>query len=281
MVVPAIAVLIAVVLYPVGYAGWMSLHDWNPLRMGAQPFIGLDNYARMLLDPTVKIAVLNTLEYVVIAVLLEVAAGLGLALALHNNFRGVGLIRTVVMIPLFVVPVVIGIMWRLLLNQDYGPIYFLFHSAGLVGPKDFGLSNSGWAIPIVAMVSLWQIMPFVFLIFLAGLQSIPREQYEAANIDGATTMQEFFHITLPWLRPLILFVLLFRVMESFKVFDLVMVLTGGGPGTATEVANLYIYRQAFQYSSLGYAAALALAMLVVIFAISVAMIKAFRIDRNV
>lgn len=281
MVAPALALLVAVVLYPIGYAGWLAFHFWD-IRRDTTTYVGLDHFRRMLDDAIFSQSFLNTITYVVMAVAAEFIAGFGLALILHNRFRGASLIRAIIMLPLFVVPVVVGLTWRLLYNQDFGPIYFALKSAGMVNTESpFGLANPAVALPLIILTSVWQVMPFVFLVLVAGMQSIPAEQYEAAKLDGANAFQEFRAITLPWLKPLILFILLFRFMDAIKVFDLVIMLTNGGPGSRTEVASLYIYRQAFTYFNVGYASALSMVLLVVILAISVILITVIRVERHV
>lgn len=281
MVAPAIALLVAVVLYPIAYAGWLAFHSWD-IRRDTTTYVGLEHFRRLFDDDIFWQAFRNTLVYVFLAVAVEFFAGFGLALILHNRFRGVGLIRSIIMLPMFVVPVVVGLTWRMLYNQDYGPIYYALKSAGLVNTDSpFGLANPSLALPLIALTSTWQVMPFVFLVLVAGMQSIPADQYEAARLDGANAFQEFRAITLPWLKPLILFILLFRFMDSIKVFDLVIMLTNGGPGSTTEVASLFIYRQAFTYFNIGYASALAMVLLVVILAISIVLISVMRVEKNV
>lgn len=281
MVAPALVLIAAVVLYPIGYAGWLAFHFWD-IRRDTTTYVGLDHFRRLVDDSIFWQSFRNTLAYVVMAVTVEFFAGFGLALILHNRFRGVSVIRSIIMLPMFVVPVVVGLTWRLLYNQDYGPIYYALKSAGLtVADSPFGLTNPSLALPLIALTSTWQVMPFVFLVLVAGMQSIPADQYEAARLDGANAFQEFRAITLPWLKPLILFVLLFRFMDSIKVFDLVIMLTNGGPGSTTEVASLYVYRQAFTYFNVGYASALAMVLLVVILAISLVLITVMRVEKNV
>ncbi len=283
LTLPATAVIALVVIYPIGYAGSLAFQNWN-LRRGAASgaFIGLGNFERLVTDSVFLQSLANTAYYVVVSVTLEFLAGLALALILHGSFRGVAIIRSIIMMPLFIVPVVIALIWRILYNQQFGPIYYVLQSLGLTSTdSQFGLANPQWAMLLIAGTSVWQIMPFVFLILVAGMQSVPIEQYEAAKIDGANTLQEFLHITLPWLKPLIMFILLFRVMESLKVFDLVIMLTGGGPGSVTEVTSLYIYRQAFQYMNMGYASALAFVLLAVVLVFSVILVRVMRVQKTV
>lgn len=281
MVLPTLAVIAVVVFYPIGYAGWLAFHSWD-IRRDTTTYVGLDNFRRLVHDEIFWQACRNTLVYVLLAVTLEFFAGFGLALVLHERFRGVSLIRAVIMLPMFVVPVVVAMTWRLLYNQDFGPIYYALKSAGLVsGNAGFGLASPSLALPLIVLTSVWQTMPFVFLVLVAGMQSIPADQYEAAKLDGANAFQEFRAITLPWLKPLILFILLFRFMDAIKVFDLVIMLTNGGPGSTTEVASLYTYRQAFTNFNVGYASALAMVLLIIVFVVSIVLISVMRVERHV
>lgn len=281
MVLPTVVIIAAVVLYPIGYAGWLAFHDWD-LRRNVAHFVGLDNFRRLWADDLYWGALRTTSLYVVLAVTLEFLAGLGLALILHRQIRGASVIRSIIMLPMFIVPVVVALIWRIIYNQEFGPLYYALRSAGLVDPDvPFGLSNPDLAMPLIVLTSVWQVTPFVFLVLVAGMQSVPQEQYEAARLDGANPFQEFRDVTLPWLKPLILFILLFRVMDSIKVFDLVVMLTNGGPGSVTEVVSLYVYRQGFTYFDLGYASALSLVVLAVVVVFSVVLVNLMKVERHV
>lgn len=283
LVVPTVVVMAAVVAYPILYAVWLAFNSWSLRNAASGPvFVGLANFERLLADAAFWQSFATTLEYVVLSVAGELLAGFAVALALNRVSRGIGALRSIIMMPLFIVPVVVALIWRILLNQDFGPLYYVLNHFGVLDAKGtYGLSSSTWALPVIAVVSVWQVMPFIFLVLVAGMQSVPDEHYEAARLDGANAVQEFLYITLPWLKPLIVFVLLMRVMDAFKVFDLVVMLTGGGPGASTEVVGLYIYRQAFQYFDMGYAATLSLVMLAVIFVLSTLLLRVMRIEKNV
>jgi multiple sugar transport system permease protein len=257
--------------------------NWNIRTVSNINFVGLANFQRMFADAVFWRSFANTFTYVAMAVTGEFLTGLGLALVLQGQFRGVALIRSIIMVPLFIVPVIVALIWRIIYNQEFGPLYYTLQTLGVVSGQggSFGLSSPAAAMAFIVFASVWQIMPFVFLVFVAGLQGIPKERYEAAKIDGATTLQEFLFITLPALKSLILFILLFRVMESFKVFDLVVMLTGGGPGSTTEVASLYIYRQAFQYFDMGYAAVLSMTLMSVVLVVSLVLVNAIRVQKDV
>jgi multiple sugar transport system permease protein len=289
LILPASALILAVLGFPFVYTLWLSLQSWR--IAGATTviqFVGSANYQRLFGDALYWQSFLHTLAYIALAVTCEFLTGLGIALVLQRQFRGAGFLRSVIMVPLFIVPVIVALIWRIVYNQEYGPLYYTLQAVGLASGKGaWGLSDPNMAMVFIVAASVWQIMPFVFLVFVAGLQGIPRELYEASRMDGASTWQEFRYVTLPGLKSLILFILLFRVMESFKVFDLVIMLTGGGPGSATEagsateVTSMYIYRQAFQYFDMGYASALALVLMAVVLILSLALVNVMRIERNV
>jgi multiple sugar transport system permease protein len=282
MMLPAAALIVLVVGFPILFNGWLMFQTWNIRTVSNIRFVGLANFERMFADTVFWNSFANTFQYVAMAVTCEFLAGLGLALVLQHQFRGAALIRSIIMVPLFIVPVIVALIWRIIYNQEFGPLYYTLQTIGMVkGGGSFGLSSPAAAMAFIVVASLWQVMPFVFLVFVAGLQGIPKERYEAARIDGANTLQEFLHITLPALKSLILFILLFRIMESFKVFDLVVMLTGGGPGSSTEVTSLYIYRQAFQYFDMGYAAVLAVTLMAVVMVMSLVLINLMRVQKNV
>lgn len=280
LLLPAILVMTAVVVYPIGYAGWLSLHFKQLL--GATSFAGLGNYARLLGDASFWSAMVHTVIYVVVAVCLEFLAGLGLALLTYRQHKGASLLRSVLLLPLLVSPIAAATMWRVLYNHDFGPIPYIVRQSGIPGATSaISLSNPATALFLIVIVSVWQIAPFVYLVLLAGMRAIPREQYEAVRIDGGSRRHEFWHVTLPWLRPVIVFLILFRLVEGFRVFELVWMLTGGGPGESTQVASLYIYLRAFQAGDIGYAGALSIVLLGIIFVFALIVARVIRGERFV
>lgn len=266
---PALAVLLALSIYPLIYSVTISLQR----ETAGGAVWGLENFTRLLSDNFFWTAMGHTFVYSTAALTCEFLLGLGLALLLNNQIRGRGFFRASLLVPMMLPTVVVGVVWRLMLNPNFGAVN------GTV--KQFGIDteNLTWtASPKLAMLSViavdvWQWTPFVFLVLLAGLQAIPQEPYEAALIDGSSRWQTFRHVTLPLLKPAILIVLLLRTMDLLRVFDQIFILTEGGPGFATETISLYIYRTAFRFFEFGYAAAMSFVLLALTNVISVLYIR--------
>jgi multiple sugar transport system permease protein len=223
----------------------------------------LGNFARLLSDQFFLAALGHTLVYAASALSLEFFLGLGLAVLMNNRLRGRGLFRAALLVPMMLPTVVAGVVWRLMLNPNFGAINGTLKGMGLNTAALTWTSSPRLAMLSVVAVDVWQWTPFMFLILLAGLQAIPQEPYEAALIDGSSAWQTFRHVTLPLLKPAILVALLLRTMDLLRVFDQVFILTEGGPGFATETISLYIYRTAFRFSDFGYAAAMSFVLLII------------------
>ena len=251
------AVLLSLSIYPLIYSITISLQQETP--EGSIWTFG--NFARLASDDFFWTAMVHTFVYTVAALTCEFFLGLGLALLLNAQIRGRGVFRASLLVPMMLPTVVVGVVWRLMLNPDFGAIN------GTLKQFGFNTESLTWtASPRLAMLSViavdvWQWTPFVFLVLLAGLQAIPQEPYEAALIDGSSRWQTFRHVTLPLLKPAILIVLLLRTMDLLRVFDQIFILTEGGPGFATETISLYIYRTAFRFFDFGYAAAMSFVLL--------------------
>ena len=272
LMAPTAVFAIAVTLVPLAYLVRTSVQEY---RLGQSPtFVGLQNYRHLLVDETFRASLLTTLVFTVAATGVEFILGLGLALLLKEEFSFQGLIRSSLIVPMVIAPVVVGIIWRLLYSADVG--LFSFAVNALTGRTVSVLSNPTLALPALILVDVWEWTPFMFLLLLAGIQSLPQEPFEAARVDGAGPWNVFLHLTMPMLRPVIVVAILIRALDAFTVFDQVFVLTQGGPGTATEVATLMIYKSAFRFSQFGYAAAMAIALLVLITFFSAAVIRAFK-----
>jgi multiple sugar transport system permease protein len=226
-------------------------------------FIGLENFGRALGNPLLYEAIKQTAIYAAIALPIEILGGLGIALLVHRSVRS-NVIRAAIyiaaMIPIVIPQIAVGVVFRLVFAPDYGILNVLL---GQTGPSQpLWLSSPPLAMIATATVDIWQWTPFVYLVMFAGFQTVPSESVEAAQVDGATTWTQFRHIELPYLRPLLLLVLFFRIADVVRVFDHVYVLTGGGPGTTTQFLSLYIYRIGFKFSDLGQASALAVVVMV-------------------
>lgn len=272
MLVPAMVILIGLIVYPFLISLQYSFSDVDLLGGKTTiKFIGLDNFRRALRDATLKDAVDNTITFVFWTVVLEMLGGLGLAMLLNSNIRGRRIFVSLFLIPLVMPPIVISLCWKMMYDYGWGVINYLLMAVGL--ESVFWLSDPQIAMYAIIFTDVWHLTPFVMLIFLAGLQSLPTEPYEAAEIDGANNWQTFRDITLPLLRPTILVVLLLRTIDGAKLFDKVFVMTGGGPGTATETLTTYIFYNAFRGLDLGYAAAVSFMMLVVLSILSIIYIR--------
>ena len=243
----------------------ISLLDWDLIRRPT--FVGFDNYIKLLTDDQVFRKVLvNTGYYVLGTVPASIILSLLLALAMNSSVRGISIFRAVFFIPVISASVAVAMMWRWIFNTDYGLLNLWFTSVGL--PRIPWLSSTAWAMPALIIMAVWKSLGFNMIIFLAGLQGIPAQLYEAASIDGANRWHRFRFITVPMLAPTTFFVLVISVIASFQVFDLAFVLTKGGPGDATNTMVMYIYNQAFQFFHMGYAAAVAWVLFAIIFGIT-------------
>lgn len=261
--VPALAILLGCYLYPVVSSFRLSFYSyrWNAPNLPAG-FVGLANYVDLLQDADLQQALRWTLLFTVSAVTLEFGLGMGLALALHAPHLGRlrGLLRGIILVPMMVAPIVAGLIWRSMLNPEYGPVNHLITSLGLPPVRWF--TEPAAARVAIILTDLWLATPFVVLVLLAGLQGISEDLYEAARIDGAGAWQSFRAITLPMLRYPIVIALSVRTMDALRLFDQVAALTKGGPGTSTETVMYVTYQTAFKYYEMGRASALSFIALI-------------------
>ncbi|MGL5080315.1 MAG: carbohydrate ABC transporter permease [Microcoleaceae cyanobacterium] len=256
LITPALLLLALVFVYPIGRAFWLSLLTKN-LGTNLHPmFSGLSNYSRLLGDGRFWQSLWNTSVFTGISIPLELVLGMAIALILQQSFRGRGLVRTAVLIPWALPTAVMGLAWAWIFNGQYGVVNDLLQRFGLITTNITWLGEPTRAMFALIVAEVWKTTPFIAIILLAGLQSIPQDLYEAYAIDGATSWQSFQKITLPLLAPQIMIVLLFRFSQAFGVFDLVQVMTGGGPAGATETISIYIYATIRRYLDFGYGASL-------------------------
>ncbi|MFL5803725.1 MAG: carbohydrate ABC transporter permease, partial [Roseiflexaceae bacterium] len=274
LLAPTALFALAVTVFPLGYAVIASIQAFRFGRPVA--FIGLLNYQNLLVDANFRGSLVTTLIFTVAATTAEFVLGMALALLLKDDLPLEGIIRSILIIPMIVAPVVVGIVWRLLYSSDVGLVGYA--TLLIFGEPVSVLSSPALALAALILVDIWEWTPFMFLILLAGIQSLPQEPFEAARVDGASAWGSFTHLMLPMLRPVIMVAVLIRAMDAFTVFDQVYVLTNGGPGTATEVATLMVYKAAFRFSQIGYGAAMALALLVLVMALAFAITRALRGD---
>jgi len=249
---PSLIPLFAFVLAPMLVSLVLTAFQWNLLQ--PPRFIGLDNFGRLIGDPGFHAALLHTLQFVAGYLPLVMVGGLAIALALHRSTRGIGLFRTAYFLPVVTSWVVVALVWQWLLNPGSGLVNWALGLIGVEGPGWW--TDPGWAMPSIILASAWKDLGFVMVIFLAGLQAIPSDYYEAAALDGAGRWSRFRHITLPLLTPATFFVVVISLINSFQVFDQVWVMTGGGPAGASSVVVTEVVRNAFSYGQFGYAAAM-------------------------
>ncbi len=267
-VLPTIILLIVMNIFPLIYSLFLSFTDYSVIADKAPEWVGLANYQRILTDERFWTNFAITGRYALVSVVLQTLIGFGLALLLRNKFRGSGLITTFILVPMMLSPIVVAVFWKLIFNPSVGILNYLLGFTNInTAPEWLGQTDLAlWAIVIV---DVWMWSPFVMLLCLAGLSAIPEYLYEAAAIDRASAWFQFRRITLPQVMPLLLIAVLFRTIEAFKQFDLVMGLTGGGPGDVTETVSIRLYKLAFQgqYDT-GTSSALAYVILIIIIAIS-------------
>lgn len=254
-VAPAVAVIALVAVFPLMWAVWESLHE-HDLRMPwlGEPFVGLANYGEIATDPRFLRALGHTFFFTLTTVALELTLGFFLALLMNGAFRGRGFMRVSVLLPWAIPTVVAALMFRFMSDERW-----------LIGER------TAW-IPVI-IADVWKTTPFVALLLLAGLQSIPSALHEAAAIDGASTWQRHLHVTLPMLRPAIIVALIFRTLDAFRVFDLIYVLTGGGPGTSTEPVALLAFNTLFQNLRFGYGSAISVVVFVFTFVLAILYVR--------
>ena len=277
--VPALAVIVLMAIFPIVWTVWESLHihDLRLPQIGS-PFVGLANYTAAASDARFWDALGHTVLFTAMTVSLELTFGLLLALVLHRTFRGRGLVRTVTLLPWAVPTVIAAIVWRFLFEGSGGGVNELLTQGGFINQPVvwFGDPVLAW-IPIV-LADVWKTSPFVALLLLAGLQQIDTTLYEAARVDGAGGWAQFWSITLPLLRPAILVAVIFRTLDAFRVFDLIYVLTAGGPGTVTEPIALYTHTVLLQYLRFGFGSAMSVIIFLITFGLALVYIRLVGVD---
>ena len=252
-IAPAASVMVLALFYPILYMVWGSFRDWDPSQsLSETEFVGLANYAKLLGDQAFHESFRVTLIFAFTVVSVEMVLGVGLALLLDRNIRGMSVLRTLFILPMMIAPVVVGLVWRYMFHATYGTFNRFLEGLGL--PRVDWLGQNPLLSVIIA--DIWQWTPFIFILSLAALQSLPRSALEAARIDGATAWQQIWFIKLPLMMPVLIVTMLLRLIDAFKVLEVILVLTGGGPGLSTEILALRIARTAREFRELGEAAAM-------------------------
>jgi multiple sugar transport system permease protein len=264
--------LAGIMVFPSLFNIYMSLHEWFATGNTQPKYVGIKNFTELILrDPQFLNALWRTVYFTGFAVCIELMLGLAIALLLNRELAGHRIIRTLFMLPMMATPTAMALIWVLMYNPNLGVLNYLLELVG-VPPQEW-LANLYLVIPALGLVDIWQYTPFVTLILLAGLATIPAEPLESARIDGATPWQVFWHIILPLLRPTLIVAALFRVIDTLKTFDTIYVMTQGGPARASQTINQYAFQTAFEYFHVGYAAAISLALIILVFAVSGALIR--------
>jgi len=266
---PALVIMALALLYPLGYMVYGSFRDWDPSQaLGESSFVGLKNYVTLWNDPNFRESVVVTLKFALSVVTIEMIIGVGLALLLDRNLRGMSLLRTLFILPMMIAPVVVGLVWRYM----YHPTVGMFNKT----LKSIGMEPVDWlgqhALTSVIIADIWQWTPFIFILALAALQSLPRSALEAARIDGATGWQQIVHIKLPLMMPVLIVTCLLRLIDAFKVLEVILVMTEGGPGLSTEILALRISRTATEFRELGVAAAMSNYLLIMLLLLTICML---------
>jgi trehalose/maltose transport system permease protein len=266
MLSPALVVIALVGAYPIGYAFWLSLNEYSVRVPGLSRFAGFDNYSEALGSPEFWDAVVTTFLFTGISVSLELVLGLGMALAMHEAFKGRAILRTVVLVPWAVLTVVSAITWRTIFEPNLGLAPQVLSTFGLPGADVVWLGESGYALAVMVLADVWKTAPFMALLLLAGLQVIPDDLHDAAKVDGATTWQRFVRITLPLLTPAILVALIFRTLDALRIFDLPFVLTRGANDTTT--LSLIAHQELTTNRLIGLGSAMSVLTFVIVMAVS-------------
>jgi multiple sugar transport system permease protein len=265
---PAVAFLVFTSLYPLIYALLLTFFRWDLKISPQRTFIGLDNYARALNDAEFHNSLQVTLIFVIVTVLIEAVLGMAIALLVTRETRGGRVVRSFLLIPMVMTPVVVGVLWRMLFNPDFGLFNYILSLFGADPTKLLWLGSPRLALWAVMITDIWEWTPFVVLCFVAGLTSLPVDTYKAARVDGASAWQIFWHISLPLMKPVILVTVLLRFLDAFKVVDTVYVMTYGGPGNATKLLSFFIYETGLKYFNIGYASTISWIFIVLMFVLT-------------
>jgi len=266
LIAPALAILLALNLFPIVYALYISVHYWMLARPQPPRFVGLSNYEQLFFDERFRNAVLVSLKFIALAVGTELLLGFGLAFVFNARLRGIATLRKLTLLPSLVMPLVVGLVWFYMFNENFGIVNWIWVMLG--GTRVPFLTQGTLALLSIVATDVWQWTPFVMLVFFAALQALPEYVYEAARIDGLSGSQIFFRVTLPLLRPAILIVLIIRAVDALRSLELVFMMTKGGPAGDTEVLPWYLYTTGFMSLDLGYAAAMAVLMLALVTVLS-------------
>jgi multiple sugar transport system permease protein len=254
LVTPAVLLILALSVYPLLFSLWVSFVNYD-FQIPGHAFVGLKNFEQVIADPVARWSLVLTAILSAANVIVEFLLGLALALAMVRNFPGRGIAMSIIIVPLFISPVIVGQAWALLLQRPFGPTDYILSRIVGHDVTISWLTQSPWIYFSLILADVWQWTPFMFVILLAGLTAIPPNLYEAAELDGVNAWQAFWSITMPYLRPMILLAVTFRLLDTVKLFDTIFIMAGGGPGTKTYTASFYLYTVGFTQFHLSQATA--------------------------
>lgn len=260
---PLIAMLVVFTIYPFVYNIWLSFHEYAPFKRRLEP-VGLDNWNALFIDERFWDSISVTFTYFTVVLLIQVVIGMAIALLLDSDQKGFGILRALLTLTLVIPPAITGMMFLLIEDPEFGVLTYILESVGILDGTNPILATGSTALMGVMLADIWQWTPFMVLIFLAGLRSLPSEPYEAAMIDGASSWRIFQRITLPLMWKVIAVAVLIRGIDLFRIFDYMFVMTSGGPGTSTYTLSLYAWQQTFSFIKWGYGATISLVSLVII-----------------
>lgn len=264
---PTVVLLLVLAIFPFFYNVWLSFHEYNLLHRGLE-YVGWANWERLFSEGRTWHAFGVTVLYTGVCLAVQLVLGILIALLLDTDLPGFGFLRAMMTLPLVVPPAITGLMYLLMEDGQFGVMSFLLYQLGVISPTQPILSTPATALAGVMLADIWQWTPFVVLIVIAGLRAMPREPFEAAAIDGATSRQMFFHLTLPMLSRVLAVAILVRGIDLFRIFDYIYVMTSGGPGTTTETVSYYTWKQTFAFIKWGYGATLSLAAMIILIVVA-------------
>ena len=267
-VLPALIVVLTVIIFPWAFTIWMSANEWT-LGQG-RSFVGLANYAHLWSDERFWESLAHTLYYTAMSVVAPVILGTFSALVFNARFPLRGFLRSIFVMPMMATPVAISLVWTMMFHPQLGVLNYLLSLVGI--PAQEWIFNPRTVIPSLVAVETWQWTPLIMLIVLGGLASVPREPYESAEIDGANAWQQFRYLTLPMIAPFIMVATIIRTIDALKSFDIIYAMTQGGPGTASETINIYLFNTAFAYYNIGYSSAMVIVFFVLIIVLSMVLL---------
>jgi len=283
LIAPTVLLLLVLTIFPLIFSLYLAFCKWElsggKYAVTTPVFIGLENFLKLASDERFFDTLVNTVVFVGGSVTSELIIGLGLALLLSREIRGRKYLRVMFLLPMMMTPVAVGYTWRMLYHPTNGPLNYLLTLAGIMNYPVNWMGDTKIALFSMILIDVWEWTPFMFLVFLAGLQALPIDPYESARMDGASRWQIFRYITLSALSPIIAVAVLLRSVEAFKIFDIIYVTTAGGPGTATEPVTMYVQILALRELSLGYASAVAYALLAMVIFLAVLFIAKMRKER--